>query len=311
MSTSARNTFDPSLDIPDIPGKVVLITGGNAGIGRATCLALARHHPACIYILARNQQTSEATIAEAQKLAPNTTISFIECDLASLASIQQAAKHVTAATQRLDLVFCNAGILGAPPGLTKDGYEVHFGVNHLGHALLLKLLMPNLLATAVLPSDVRVVTTSSDGYRFHASEGIVFKGLRSTQENLNFMGRLGGWLRYFQSKLANIVYTVELAHRYPAIKFVAVHPGIVDTPLTPNWIKSTAIMRQLMAGGDLRTPDQGSWNQLWAATSQQVSSAQYYEPVGIVGKRTKKSKDPKLAQELWDWTETQLKEWSI
>lgn len=186
---------------------------------------MAKHHPSHIYILARNPQNSETTVVEVQKLAPNTMATFVPCDLASLASVERAAKAVSTSTSRLDFLFCNAGILGAPPGLTTDGYEIHFGVNHLGHALLVKLLLPTLLATAVLPSDVRVVTTSSDGYRFHASDGVVFKDLRSTQENLNLMGHFGGWRRYFQSKLANIVYTAELAKRYPTVKFVAVHPG--------------------------------------------------------------------------------------
>jgi retinol dehydrogenase-12 len=198
---------------------------GNTGIGKATCLNLAKHHPSTIYIAARNLQTSESTIAEIKDIAPNTIVSFVPCDLASLTSVVNAAKQISATTQRLDILFCNAGILGAPPGLTKDGYEVHFGTNHLGHALLIKLLLPMLLKTAELPSDVRVVTASSDGYRFHASEGIFFQDLRSTQENLNLLGRFGGWLRYFQSKLANILYTVELAQHYPSIKFIAVHPG--------------------------------------------------------------------------------------
>jgi retinol dehydrogenase-12 len=70
-------------------------------------------------------------------------------------------------------------------------------------------------------------------------------------------------------------------------------------------------MRQLMAGGDLRTPEQGSWNQLWAATSKDACSGEYYEPVGIVGKRTKKSKDQKLQKELWDWTDRELEEWTL
>ncbi|KAF8862372.1 short-chain dehydrogenase/reductase [Acephala macrosclerotiorum] len=310
MSHHAKK-FDVESDIPDLSGKVILVTGGNTGIGKATCLALAKHNPSVLYIAARNLKASESTIAELEKSAPNTTAIFVPCDLASLASVQKAAQEVLLTTPRLDLLFCNAGILGAPPSLTKDGYEIHFGVNHLGHALLIKLLMPVLLRTAELPSDVRVVVTSSDGYRFHASDGVVFKDLRTTQENLTFMGKFGAWLRYFQSKLANILYTVELAKRYPTIKFVAVHPGIVDTPLTPNWIKRTAIMRQLMAGGDLRTPDQGSWNQLWAATSGEVLSGGYYEPVGLVGKRTKKSKDQKLQEELWEWTDAQLKEWNI
>lgn len=198
---------------------------GNTGIGKATCLNLAKHNPSRIYIAARDSKSSESTIAKIKELAPKTVAIFVSCDLASLASVQKAVKQVLSTAQRMDLLFCNAGILGAPASLTKDGYEIHFGVNHLGHALLIKLLIPTLLKTVDLPSDVRVVTTSSDGYRFHASDGIVFKDLRTTQENLTFMGKFGAWLRYFQSKLANIVYTVELAKRYPIVKFIAVHPG--------------------------------------------------------------------------------------
>jgi len=113
-----------------------------------------------------------------------------------------------------------------------------------------------------------------------------------------------------ESKLANIVYITELARRYPSITFVAVHPGIVDTPLTPNWIKSTAIMRRLAAGGDLRTPNEGSFNLLWAGTGRGVLSGEYYEPVGVLGKRTPKARDLKLAEDLWKWTSKQLENYS-
>lgn len=210
--------------------------------------------------------------------------------------------------------MCNAGILqpSGPPGLTEDGFELQFGTNHLGHALLIKLLLPLLLKTAEPHSDVRIVSTSSDGYRFHSADGIVFEDLRTTQENLRIFGfkSLGGWTRYFQSKLANIVYATELAKRYPSIKVVAVHPGVIDTELTPRYLKRTLI-KSLILGGELKTPQEGSLNLLWAATGKGVESGQYYEPVGIVGKRTKKSKDEKLAKELWDWTQEQLETCNI
>jgi retinol dehydrogenase-12 len=130
--------------------------------------------------------------------------------------------------------LCNAGILDAPLGLSEDGYEIHFGVNYLGHALLIKLLFPLLLKTIEIQGDVRVILLTSSGYRFHDPRGIIFKDLRTTQQNLTRLGMFGGMLRYFQSKLAIILYTDELARRYPMIKVVAVHPGIVDTPLTPH-----------------------------------------------------------------------------
>jgi retinol dehydrogenase-12 len=161
-------------------------------------------------------------------------VTFLECNLGSFESVQGAAKQVLSSTQRLDILLCNAGILDAPLGLSEDGYEIHFGVNYLGHALLIKLLLPLLLKTTEIQPDVRVILLASSGYRFHDPRGIIFKDLKTTQQNLTRLGMFGGMLRYFQSKLAIILYTVELARRYPMIKVVAVHPGIVDSPLTPH-----------------------------------------------------------------------------
>lgn len=230
-------------------------------------------------------------------------VTFVECNLGSFASVQGAATQVLSSTQRLDVLLCNAGVLNAPPTLTEDGYEVHFGVNYLGHALLIKSLLTLLLKTTELHPDVRVVL-SSDGYRFHDPRGIIFKDLTS-------LGLFGGMLRYFQAKLAVILYTVELARRYPTIKFVAIHPGIVDTSLTPNWVKGNALSRLIIAGGDVKTSEEGAWDQLWAATGSKVVSGEYCEPVGLSGTRTEKSKDPELGNELWEWTQEELKTWTV
>jgi len=109
------------------------------------------------------------------------------------------------------------------------------------------------------------------------------------------------------------LYTVELARRYPSIKFAAIHPGIIDTPLTPNWMKANPIVKFITTSGEggMKTPEEGSWNQLWAATGSGVVSGEYYEPVGNLGTRTKKSKDKLLGDELWAWTEEQLKGWIV
>ena len=205
--------------------------------------------------------------------------------------------------------MCNAGVLNAPLGLSEDGYEIHFAVNYLGHALLIQLLLPLLLKTTEIQPDVRVILLASSGYRFHDARGIIFKDLKTTQQNLTRLGMFGGMLRYFQAKLAIILYTVELARHYPSIKFAAVHPGIIDTPLTPNWMKSNPLLKFITTSGEggLKTPEEGCWNQLWAATGSGVVSGEYYEPIGNLGTRTKKSKDKRLGDELWTWTEEQLK----
>jgi retinol dehydrogenase-12 len=113
-----------------------------------------------------------------------------ECDLGSFASIQSAAKQVLSYTQRLDVLLCNAGILDAPLVLSEDGYEIHF--SYLGHALLTKWLLLLLLNTTEIQPNVRVILLASSGYQFHYPRGIIFKDLKTTQQNLTQLGMFGG-----------------------------------------------------------------------------------------------------------------------
>lgn len=213
--------------------------------------------------------------------------------------------------------MCNAGINWVHPGLTVDGYERIFGTNHLGHALLIKLLLPNLLDTANEPgSDVRVISLSSSGHRQAPKEGIIFKDLKTTQSHVKF------YMRYGQSKLANILYARSLARKYPTIKIVSVHPGVVDSNIHSNevlrdsiswrifWWNYTCVakIQTLLTGSGWETPEVGAKTQLWAATGKkdEVVSGTYYAPVGVMGRDSKMSKDEKLMEELWEWTEAQL-----
>lgn len=201
--------------------------------------------------------------------------------------------------------MCNAGIMAVPASLTKDGYEIQFGTNHLGHALLIKLLLPTLLQTASLPNaDIRIVILASIAYTLHPQGGIIFKDLKTTQEMT-----LGGTLqRYGQSKLANILYARSLAKRYPEIMSVAIHPGVVSTGLVANlsWWKKALVY--LSEWGRIKEPKDGIVNQVWAATGERsgIVSGGYYEPVGMVGREDKVSSSEVLAEELWKWTEKEL-----
>lgn len=245
-----------------------------------------------------------------------TSITFIECDLASLASVQKAVKQFTSASARLDVLMCNAGVMALPLGLTTDGYEVQFGTNHLGHALLVKLLIPTLLRTAeqVPKSDVRIVFLSSIGFRFHPWAGIVFETLRTTQD----FGFLGPWTRYAQSKLANILYAAELARRYPRITTVSVHPGVAATDLVVNL---SFLKRALVYVGNLGQVKSSALeivaNQLWAATTvcekdnEKIVNGGYYEPVGLLGNHDQSSKSEELAGKLWDWTQKELNDYQV
>ena len=284
------------------------ILPGNIGIGRTTCLALARKHPQHIYLSARNPQKAAATIEEIKAASPDVSISYVECDLASLDSVVRGAKQFTSMSQRLDILICNAGII-APPGLTADGYELQFGTNHVGHALLIKLLLPTMLKTAQDPnSDVRLLLLTSDGHKRVPTGGIVFKDLHSTQTGISTLARYG------QSKLANLLYAKELARRYPAIKSVSVHPGAVTTNLTSAWTENNIMLRvliKILSAVWMATAEEGAWNTLWAATATRgkVADGAYYTPVGKLTEPSMDGKNEKLAGELWDWTEKELEKY--
>jgi NAD(P)-dependent dehydrogenase (short-subunit alcohol dehydrogenase family) len=293
----------------------------NTGLGKASCIELAKHNPEHLYLLCRSAQKAATAIEDIKKTTPNANVSFIECDLSSLASVKKAAEEFISQSTRLDVLMCNAGICWDQPGLTVDGYEKMFGTNHLGHALLIKLLLPTLLKTAnELDSDVRIVILSSSAHANNPNKGILFNDLKTAQAKLEFFRRYG------QSKLANVLYARSLAQKFPNIKTVSIHPGVVDTdmnavnnPITRDsrfWhiyskgYHKVAKVRMLVTGSGWLPVEEGAKNQLWAATGakEEVVSGTYYVPIAVVGKDSKLSKNEKLGSKLWDWTEAQLEE---
>ncbi|KAJ7633704.1 oxidoreductase [Mycena rosella] len=301
--------FNSSTDIPDLSRKVIFVTGGTAGIGKESVLAFAKHNPQCVYFSGRDSKRAAEVITEAKTAAPSANLVFLECDLTSLTSVENAARQLTSESDRLDILLCNAGVMNVPPALTKEGFEIHFGVNHLSHALFIKLLLPTLLRTADEPnSDVRIVSLTSQGFIGHPGGGIVFKDLRTTQGS-----GLMKAMRYGQSKLANILYAAELAKRYPQIKSVSIHPGVVQTNLVASQSGFMKALIHITNPFSIVTPADGARNQLWAATydKHSVVNGAYYEPVGVPGRHARKSKDEKLAGELWEWTDKELEGFQI
>jgi NAD(P)-dependent dehydrogenase (short-subunit alcohol dehydrogenase family) len=280
---------------------------GTAGLGKESALALAKHNPAHIYLTGRDSTRGTAVVDEIEQSFPKVKATFIACDLASLASVERGAKQFTSASSRLDILMCNAGVMALPPGLTKDGYEVQFGTNHVGHALLIKLLLPTLLATAERPgSAVRIVLNTSLGFRGAPKGGVRFKDLRTTQACISPLA--GTWIRYGQSKLANVLYAAELGRRYPNITSVSIHPGVINTGLVGNLSFLDRVLVHVTNFGNFMTQEEGIQNQLWAATARngEVVNGAFYEPVAILGTHDKLSKDQNLATQLWDWTEKEL-----
>ncbi|KAH8589415.1 hypothetical protein B0O99DRAFT_676667 [Bisporella sp. PMI_857] len=302
MSTTSVR-FNLAKDIPPLDGKIILITGGNKGIGRQAVIDLSKHNPSQIWIAARDIQQAEALIAEIHQNVSGGFINFLELDLGSFDSVKKAARKFLASVSRLDLLILNSGIMGGPHATTAEGYEIRFGVNHMGHALFLKLLIPILQSTASRTSAayVRTIILSSNAYKSASAKGIEFETLKSKQENVAVL------TQYCQSKLANLLYAQELAKHYPQFTTVSIHPGAVQTDLfKPNAGLLMFIIKTVFLPFIGEKVENGTKNLLWAATASDVVSGEYYEPVGLAGKGVGLAKDQKLARKLWDWTEKEL-----
>ncbi|KAK3378091.1 oxidoreductase [Podospora didyma] len=303
--------YDPDKDIPSLVGKVIFVTGGTAGLGRESILKFAQHKPAHIYFTGRNVEAAESLINEVKDRDPSIGLSFVALDMTSLASVKAAVNN-TFTHDRLDILMPNAGVMAIPPGLSKDGFEVQFAINHLANAMVIQQLLPMLSRTAAQSNlDVRIVSLTSEGWGLHPKGGVVFDKLRTPQEGL-----FGSWTRYGQSKLANIVYARELARRFPDILSVAVFPGVVETGLVtelPSLKRKFTVWSSRLMGFSMLSADKGCYSQVWAATASrsEVQSGSYYMPVGVVGddKLDKTARDAKLAEELYSWTDKVLAEY--
>lgn len=277
---------------------------GNAGLGKEAALQLAKHNPSRIFIGSRSEKKAQVTIAEIVAAVPTAQLSAIQMDLASLASVAKAAIQIMAMTPRLDILMNNAGIMAVPAQCTVNGYEIQFGTNYVGHALLTKLLLPMMLETAKDPSsDVRVINLTPHSHARAPEGGINFPKLHSADPGTAPLTKYG------QSKLANILHTKALAKRYPSIKTIAIHPGMVNTGLSTTMRRSFLLARVVMPAVAYFSAvgvKQGVLNQLWGATSADSKNGEYYEPVGVGGMGSVYTKDTELAEKLWEWTEKEL-----
>lgn len=197
--------------------KTVFITGGTEGIGRATASAMARRGMRVV-IAGRNAARGEAVCRRIKKQSNNPQIYYLPLDLASFDNIRAAAEKFSDQFDRLDVLINNAGVFSSKLQHTKDGFEWHFGINHLGHFLLTDLLKPQLLSV----SAPRVINVSSVAH-YHGH--IDFDNLRGEKGPEAY----NGLQAYAQSKLANILFTRELARREKKIITNALHPGVVRT----------------------------------------------------------------------------------
>lgn len=284
-----------------------LTRAGTNGLGAASAVHFAKHNAAHIYISGRNAQSAQEVIEQVRGSGSKTDITFVECDLASLSSVKETAETFLSQTAQLDVLMCNAGIVAQPPSLTADGYELQFGTNYLGHALLIRKFLPRLQRSAREGTGARIVILTSDACMLHPKGGIVFDKLRTGQDF--WLG--GPWLRYGQSKLANLLYARELSRRYPEVTSVSVHPGVVATNMLSGSGYITRALIYATSRDKPLKPDEGAYNQVWAATAsrEKIENGMYYEPVGrlVQRKLDKTACADALAARLWDWTEEALR----
>jgi NAD(P)-dependent dehydrogenase (short-subunit alcohol dehydrogenase family) len=288
--------------------------GGTAGLGSESIKALMAHNPAHMYFTGRNASAADNLIGEVNARYTNADLTFIKMDLSSLRSVKDAIskdfKH-----DRLDILMNNAGIMAKPAALSVDGYEIQFATNHLGHAMLTKQLLPYLLKAAEAPdADVRIVSNTSDGYELSRSieGGISFKELESGSTMERRL--LGSWQRYGQSKLANILFTAELARRYPRFKSIVIHPGVVETALVsdlPTLHRYFTRATCWFQGIPIIKPHEGAYNQLWCAAGakkEELRNGGFYRPIGRDDTDVLKGEasNAELAANLWEWTERVL-----
>ncbi|WP_340317773.1 SDR family NAD(P)-dependent oxidoreductase [Rhizorhabdus argentea] len=209
-------TTDDVLGTMDLSGKRVLVTGAGGGLGLETCRALAVRGAQVVGAV-RDLEKGRAAIAGLSGASGG--VELVELDLASLQSVRQCADALLAAGKPFDVIICNAGVMAAPKGVTKDGFETQFGVNHLGHFLLVNLLLP------LLRSGSRVVMLSSMAHRVADID----------LDDPNFEHRAyDKWVSYGGAKTANVLFTVELDKRLRGrgVRVAAVHPGVItDTSL--------------------------------------------------------------------------------
>jgi NAD(P)-dependent dehydrogenase (short-subunit alcohol dehydrogenase family) len=262
-------------EVPDQSGRTVVITGANSGIGLEAAMVLAAR--GARVVLAGRDRARTATAAQ-QVTAAGTgaQAETAELDLASLESVRVAAADISARFPMIDLLINNAGIMFTPYGLTKDGFELQFGTNHLGHFALTGLLLPALLE---VPGS-RVVTVSSWGHRAG----------RMNFDDLMHARRYSRYTAYGQSKLANLMFTYELQRRLSAARAqtiaTAAHPGTARTELTrhmsPLAIGSMSGRFRALNSWLVQDAEMGALPTLRAATDLAATGGAYYGPDGLL-----------------------------
>jgi NAD(P)-dependent dehydrogenase (short-subunit alcohol dehydrogenase family) len=288
--------------IPDQTGRGAVVTGANSGLGLVVARELARKG-ALVVLACRNMDKGRAALAEVKAAATGPEPELEELDLASLSSVRWFAERFKAGHDGLDLLINNAGVMASPRRHTADGFELHLGTNHLGHFALTNLLLPLMEGR----EDARVVTESSNAHK--TVRRIAF-------DNLNGDRHYFRWNAYGQSKLANLMFALELDRRLRAqgstVKSLAAHPGYSSTNLQSA--AAPVVDRMIMKVTNAavgQSAEMGALPTLYAATEPGLAGGTYVGPNGIAEQRgyprvvrpNRVARDEQAAGRLWEVSE--------
>ncbi|PCH41636.1 NAD(P)-binding protein [Wolfiporia cocos MD-104 SS10] len=315
VATLLSRRFRPE-NIPDLSGRVAIVTGGSAGIGYYDALALARANARVLIVSANEEhgKQAEADLNTALKEASSTgTVTWHGVDFGTLKAVDSLAKQIAEQEDRLDILICNAGIGQAPHGLTGDGLGRHFEVNNLAHYVFVNRLLPLMKKTTQIapPTTVRIVMQSSEMHRLAPS---TTKFL--SKEEINQDG--DGAQLYGRTKLGLIYFARELVKRKlgdlpPATPIIvtSVHPGTVDTDVQKQWHESygpVGKVIEVLSRAAGKSAEEGAEASLWAATSTDIFEGNwkdfqgnyYSEPYGKPGTESKLAQDAQNAANFWE-----------
>ena len=297
MSRSHSNRWTTE-DIPDLTGRIAVVTGANSGIGLETARELARRGAHTI-LACRSAERGEGAITELRAEIPDAALDLMMLDLASLASIRRFTAEFTKARSHLDVLVNNAGIMAVPYSLTEDGFESQMGINHLGHFALTGRLLGELLNAP----GARVVNVSSTAHRAG----------RMKIDNLLFEnGGYSPFRAYCRSKLANLLFTFQLQRRFEQAgveaRALSAHPGMATTNIGNHLSDNrTFNVTGFLSSGIVQSASMGALPTLRAAVDPQARGGQYYGPRGFAGQRgypgpvssTAASRNAESASRLW------------
>ncbi|WP_238327427.1 SDR family oxidoreductase [Paenibacillus gorillae] len=280
--------------------RIAVVTGASAGMGKETAILLAAEHGMKVFLLARSEERGLEAVREVNEKSGRSDAELVLCDLASMASIRQAAASLSERCDKIDVLVNNAGVVTTKREVTEDGFERQLGVNHLGHFLLTGLLLPLLERS----EEGRIVVVSSGAHKIG----------RMRYDDPNMEKSFTIWAAYGRSKVANIWFAKELAERLKkagsAVTVNALHPGAVATQIGVNRNTGFGTMLHKLLKPFFLTVTEGSATAVYLAASDseevKKTSGQYYyrkAPAPV----SKLAANPSEAKRFWEWSEQNTK----